>query len=167
MISSPKFDETLARTSGDKWNVTSNDKTSSAEMLVANSLLDQLHDLKATRIIEDPMAHPERYGMLKPTLTFTAYAKDGQELGTLRVSRMEVILTPHSPVPESTEAAKPQRQNLAYATTRSDDAVYQIPLQAAVDLENTVNRLHSNNTVPPSGKPPAAATTPSPALQKK
>jgi uncharacterized protein DUF4340 len=166
-IASPKFDETLARASGDKWNLTSNDKTSSAEVLVANSLLDQLHDLKATRIAEDPMAHPERYGMVKPTLTFTAYAKDGRELGTLRVSRMEVILAPPPQTPESTEAAKRPTQNFAYATTGSDQAVYQIPLQAAMDLENTVNRLHSENTAHPSGKPVATATTPLAASHKK
>jgi len=48
IISSPKFDETLARTAGNKWNITSNDKTASSEGLVADSLLDQLHDLKAS-----------------------------------------------------------------------------------------------------------------------
>jgi len=159
MIASPKFDETLTRAAGNKWNITSNDKNASAEALVAESLLDQLHDLKATRIAEDPMTRPDHYGMVTPTLILTAYAKDGKELGTLRVSKVEVTLKPTAPSPENTESAKPQQQNFAYATTGGDKAVYEIPLQAATDLANTVNRLHSDTTNPASPKPPAAAST--------
>jgi len=48
---------------------------------------------------------------------------------------------------------------VAYATTGSDRAVYEIPLQAAMDLENTANRLYSDATAPRSGKAAAAATT--------
>ena len=169
MIVSPKFDETLARADGSKWKIVSNDKRASAEALVADSLLDQLHDLKATRIVEDPMTHPDHYGMVTPTLTITAYAKDGKELGTLRVSSMEVMLKPNNPSSENTETSKLQKQNFAYATTTADSAVYEIPMQAAADLENTVNRLHSDTTTPASRKlPAAAATTPSAlAPQKK
>jgi hypothetical protein len=157
MILSPKFDETLARAGGSKWNTISNDKTAAAETLVADSLLDQLHDLKATRIAEDPMTHPDHYGMVKPTLTVTAYAKDGKELGALHVSRMEVVLKPG---PENTDTAKPQKRNFAYATTGADRAVYEIPVQAASDLENTVNRLHSDATR--ASPKPSAAAAPTP-----
>jgi Domain of unknown function (DUF4340) len=167
MITSPKFDETLARAAGNRWNITSNDKTASSEGLVADSLLDQLHDLKATRIAEDPMTHPDHYGMVKPTLTLTAYAKDGKELGTLRVSKMEVTLKPTTPSPENTEPAKPQTQHFAYATSGADSAVYQIPLQAAADLENTVNRLHSDTTALPSKHSAATALIPATSPQKK
>jgi hypothetical protein len=167
LIASPKFEATLARTSDGKWKVTSNDKPGSAEVLVADSLFDQLHDLKATRIVEDPMAHPERYGMVKPSLTFAAYANDGKELGTLRVSRMEVTLPPASSTGEDAEAPKPQKRHFAYATTGSDRAVYEIPLQAAMDLENTASRLYSDATAPRSGKAAAAATTQPAASDKK
>jgi Domain of unknown function (DUF4340) len=161
IIASPKFDETLARADGSKWNIVSNDKKAAAEPLVADSLLDQLHDLKATRIVEDPMTHPDHYGMVKPTLTLTAYAKDGKELGTLRMSRMEVMLKPNNPSSEATDTSKLRKQNFAYATTSADSAVYEIPVQAAADLENTVNRLHSDTTTPASRKP-TAATAPTP-----
>ena len=169
MIASPQFDQTLARAPRNKWNITSNDKTASAETLVADSLLDQLHDLKATRIAEDPMTHPGHYGMVKPTLILTAYGKDGKELGTLRVSKVEVTHKPATPSRENTESAKPQSQNFAYATTGGGDrAVYEIPLQAATDLANTVNRLHSDTTTPAAPKPSAATSTPAPpAPQKK
>jgi hypothetical protein len=78
-----------------------------------------------------------------------------------------VTLAPPPQTPESSAAARRPTQNFAYATTGSDQAVYQIPLQAAMDLENTVNRLHSDNTTHLSGKPVATATTPLAASHKK
>jgi hypothetical protein len=168
MIASPKFDETIARAGASKWNITSNDKTAAAEGVVVASLLDQLHDLKATKIVEDPMTHPDHYGMVKPTLTLAAYAKDGKELGRLRVSKMRVTVTPANPAPETGETPAPQTQNFAYATNDIDTAVYEIPLQAVTDFENTVNRLHSGTTTPASSKPSAAAPpTPSASASQK
>ena len=158
IIGSPKFDETLLRTGHNKWTASSNDKTAAAEVLVAESLLDQLHDLKATRIVEDPITHPDRYGMIKPNLTVTAYAKDGKELGRLHVSRMQVTLQATNPNVEGTNSPKPQKRNFAYATTGADKAVFEIPLQAETDLENTVTRLHSDTTRPPKSNGPVTKT---------
>lgn len=167
MIVSPKFEETLARAGGSKWNITSNDKVSAADALVADSLLDQLHDLKATRIVEDPMTQPDHYGMVNPTLTLTAYAKDGKEVGKLSVSKMEVMIKPSNQSPQSTETEATRKQNFAYATTGMNSPVYEIPLQAATDLENTVSRLHSDATTPASPKPSAAPNPGASAAQKK
>jgi Domain of unknown function (DUF4340) len=160
IIASPKFDETLARANGNKWDITSNDKTVLAEGPVAISLLDQLHDLKATRIVEDPMTHPDHYGMVKPTLTLTAYSKDGKELGKLRVSKMEVTLKPSNQGAENnTETPESKTQSFAYATNGADNAVYEIPVQAASDLENTVNRLHTDTTTPVPAAAPTSGTS--------
>jgi len=148
VINSPKFSETLARSGSNKWSITSNDKSAPAETLVAESLLDQLHSFKADRIVENPMTHPDRYGMVKPTLTLTAYSKDGKELGLLRVSKMEITIKPKNLNSDLEETEKPEKQNFAYATAGADPAVYQIPLQTATDLENTVNRLYSDTTRP-------------------
>jgi hypothetical protein len=168
IIASAKFDETIARAGSNKWNVISNDKTAPAEDLVVESLLDQLHDLKATRIVEDPMTHPEQYGMAKPTLTLTAYAKDGEELGKLRVSRMEVTLKPSNPVSDNSQPARPNIENFAYATNDADNAVYELPLQAEVDLRNTISRLHSDTTKAASPRPSiVAAPTPAAAPAQK
>jgi hypothetical protein len=161
IIVSPEFEEAVGRVGISKWNISSNDKTAAAETLVTDSLLDQLHDLKATRIVEDPMTHPEHYGMVKPTLKLTAYAKDGKELGELRVSKMEVLLKPTSQGPENSNAPEPKQQNFAYATTSKDSAVYEIPVQAATDLENTVNRLHSDTKASSKASPAAAPRDPS------
>jgi hypothetical protein len=152
IIVSPKFDETLTHAGSGKWNSISNDRTAAAEPLVVDSLLDQLHDLKATSIVEDPLTHPDRYGMVKPTITLTVYSKDGTELATLRVSKMEVELKRNT---ENTPTSNPQTQNFAYATTGANSPVYEIPLQAAADLENTVNRLHSDLTATPVASPKA------------
>jgi hypothetical protein len=167
-IATTKFDESLTRAGTNKWNINSNDKTAAAEVLVVESLLDQLHDLKATRIVEDPMTHPEHYGMVKPTITLTAYAKDGKELGNLKVSRMDITLKPTNPDSDNGQAARPRTQSFAYATNDADNAVYEIPMQAAADLEHTINRLHSDTTKAASPKPSvAAAPTPAAAPAQK
>jgi len=110
------------------------------------------------------MSHPDHFGMVKPTLTLTAYAKDGKELGALRTSRMEVTVEPNS---ENGGSAKPQIRNFVYVTTAADSPVYEIPLQAVADLENTVNRLHSDSTTPASTKSSATATPGISAPQKQ
>jgi hypothetical protein len=88
------------------------------------------------------MTDPERYGMAKPTLQLTAYGKDGKQIGSVRLSSLEMILKPKSP--ETTPNAKLQHHYLAYATTSTDQAVSEIPMQSVTDLENTIRRLHSD-----------------------
>jgi Domain of unknown function (DUF4340) len=168
VIASGPLDETLVRATGDNWNIISNDKTAKAEKLVAESLVDQLHDLKATRIIEDPMTNPLRYGMVKPTLQLTAYAKEGTQIGTVRLSTVEMILNPKSPA--SAPEARAQHRYFAYATTTNDLAVSEVSLQSVTDLENTIRRLHSD-VVPTAQASPkatpahaaAASSAPTPA----
>jgi Domain of unknown function (DUF4340) len=158
-IDTGRFQETLVRASGSKWNVISNDKTAAAEALVAASLLDQLHDLKGSRIVEDPMTHPERYGMVKPTLTLTAYDENGRTLGTVRASTMQTMLEPK---PEDTQNTKPQSHYSAYAITSPNSPVFEVPVQAVTDLENTVGRLRSDVSPTPAAqsKAPSAQAAP-------
>jgi hypothetical protein len=137
-------DETLARGADGKWSITSGRKTAAAELPVAQSLVDQLHELKATRIVEDPMSDPNHYGMVSPTVTISVMDNKGQPLGELRASILEVTVTPHS------SDEKPQIRTFGYATTSLDAAVYEIPAQAVKDLENTGNRLHSDVAATPT-----------------
>ena len=145
------LNETLTRGADGKWSVTSGGKTAAAEPPVAQSLIDQLHDLKATRIVEDPMSDPSHYGMVTPTVTVTVKDSKGESLGELRASILEVTVTPHN----SDENPKPQVKTFGYATTSLDAAVYEIAAQAVKDLENTGNQLHAD--VAPS---PTAVATP-------
>jgi hypothetical protein len=150
--------ETLQRQGADKWTVTAAGKTAAAELPVVQSLLDQLHNLKATRIVEDPMVDPSHYGMVSPTVTVTAMDAKGQTLGQLRASMLEVTVNPHS------SDEKQRTENFGYATTNLDRAVYEVPSQAITDLENTGNRLHGDVAPTPSpsaiASPHAAAAPP-------
>jgi hypothetical protein len=144
------IDETLERRNNGTWNISAAGKTAVSETPVAQSLIDQLHDLKAIRIVENPMSDPSHDGMVKPTVTITAMDNKGQPLGQLRVSILEVTATPHS------SDEKPQTKTFGYATTSLDSAVYEIPAQAVKDLENTGNRLHAD-VVPSSSPAPTAS----------
>ena len=83
-------DEALDRGADGKWSISAGGKTAPAELPVAQSLLDQLHDLKATKIVEDPMTDPQHYGMVSPTVTITVADDKGQPLGQLHTSLLEV-----------------------------------------------------------------------------
>jgi hypothetical protein len=144
--------ETLQRRGADKWTVTAVGKTAAAELPVVQSLLDQLHNLKATRIVEDPMGDPSHYGMVSPTVTITALDAKGQTLGQLRASMLQVSVNPHS------SDEQQRTENFGYATSNLDQAVFEIPAQAITDLENTGNRLHGD--VAPTPSPIAAASPP-------
>jgi hypothetical protein len=144
--------ETLTRGTGGKWTISANGKNAPAETPVVQSLLDQLHDLKANKIVEDPMTDPKRYGMVSPTVTITVADDKDQSLGQVRLSMLEMTTTPQN------SDQKPQNTSIGYATTSLDSAVYQISAQAVRDFENTGNRLHGD--VAPSPTPtasPAAA----------
>jgi hypothetical protein len=152
-------DETLQRASGGKWNVTGAGRTVPAEIPVAESLLDQLHGLKATKIAVDPMSDPQRYGMVNPNLAMTLYSKDGNEIGTVRVSSIEVTVRKDA-------NEKPASQNFGYATTSRDSAVFEILPQLVTDLENTAARLHTDvvgtPTPQPTKAPSPGASSPTP-----
>jgi hypothetical protein len=145
--------ETLARAAGGKWTISSEDKTAAAEAPVAQSFLDQLLNLKATKIAEDPMSDPKRFGMVSPTLTITLTGKDGKELGELRGSMLEVTTTPQN------SDQKPQSRSIGYVTTTLDPAVFEVPAQAVRDFEQTANRLRSDVLPTPTPTPSAAAAS--------
>jgi hypothetical protein len=159
------IDETLQRAPGGKWNVTGAGKTVPAEVPVVESLLDQLHGLKATKIPEDPMSDPQRYGMVNPNLAITLYSKDGSEVGTVRVSSIQATIV------RKDANEKPASQNFGYATTSRDSAVFEILPQLVTDLENTAARLHTDvvgtPAPPPTKAPSPGAPSPSPSAARQ
>jgi hypothetical protein len=150
------IDETIERASDGKWNVTSDGKTAAAETLVVQSLLDQLHDLKATKVVENPMSDPSRFGMVKPTVTVALFGTDGKSIGAIHASILEVTVTPH------TSDKKTEKKTFGYVTSTTDSAVFEIPAQTIGDLENTGNRLHGDLIATPMPSPTATAAQPSP-----
>ncbi len=150
----------LERAPGDKWNVVAEGKTAPAKPEVANSLLDQLHELKGTKIVQNPMTDPKAVGMVNPTLTATLSDRSGQPIGSIYVSEIEETTRSENP------AVKPVSQNFGYATSSADKAVYQVTPEQVVDLENTGSTLKSEvepNPTPSPSPSPAADGTPPPA----
>ncbi|MGH7878597.1 MAG: DUF4340 domain-containing protein, partial [Candidatus Binataceae bacterium] len=146
-------DETLERAADKKWTISSQDKTAPAELPVAESFLDQLHSLKATKIPEDPMSDPRHFGMVTPTLTITLAGKDGKELGVLRASMLEITQKPKD------SDQKPVTTTIGYVTSSLDPAVFEVNAQAVRDLEQTANRLRSDVLPTPTPSPTATAAT--------
>ncbi len=52
--------------------------------------MDQIRDLKGNSIIMDPIKNPEMFGMDKPALVVTLQDKDGDDVGQLRLSKIDV-----------------------------------------------------------------------------
>jgi uncharacterized protein DUF4340 len=142
----------LERAPGNKWNVVAEGKTAPAKPEVASSLLDQLHELKGTKIVQNPMTDPKAVGMVNPTLTATLSDQSGNQIGSIYVSEIEETTRSENP------AVKPVSQNFGYATSSGDKAVYQITPEQVVDLENTGSTLKSEVEPKPTPSP-----TPSPA----
>lgn len=150
----------LERAPGDKWNVVAEGKTAPAKPEVASSLLDQLHDLKGSRIVQNPMTDPKPFGMANPTLTATLSDQSGNPIGSIYVSEIEETTRSENP------AVKPASQNFGYATSSADKAVYQVTPEQVVDLENTGSTLKSEVEPKPTPSPipsPAASGASSPA----
>lgn len=142
----------IARAPGGKWSITGGGKTANAEVLVAESLLDQLHDLQGTKIVEDPMTDSKRYGMERPSLEFTLYAKDRKQIGMIRASELEVTVGTAGP------NGKPTRQHFGYATTSANQAVYQVLAEKVGDLGRTVTRLEGDLAGKPASTPSVSSS---------
>jgi Domain of unknown function (DUF4340) len=125
----------LERGSGGKWNVIAEGKTVPAKPEVAASMLDQLHELKGTRIVEDPMTDPQPFGMVHPTLTAVLYDHGGKEIGSIYLSQIEATTQPDA------ATGKSATRTFGYATSSTDKAVYEVLPAQVVDLENTASTL--------------------------
>jgi hypothetical protein len=68
---------------------------------------------------------------------------------------------PNQPNPEGEQNPKPQTRYTGYATTSQNGPVFEIPVQAVTDLENTIGRLYSDAATPSAAsKGTSAAPTP-------
>jgi len=141
---------TLEKDAAGKWTVSSGGKNAPAEMPVVTSLLQQLTDLKATKIVADTMSDPQRYGMTHPTVTLTLYDKGGKQIDGARGSILQITAKPRS------SDEKPSTKSFGYMVAQRDATVYEVSPQSIVDLENTMNRLQSDLT--PTPAPSATAS---------
>ncbi len=79
------------------WDVVENDKTSPADTPDVERFLDEIRDLKGVSIVADPMRSPKPFGLDHPHTVVTLNGKDGKQIGTVKVSKLNV--KPSMPVP--------------------------------------------------------------------
>ncbi len=110
---------TLKRAPNGKWNLSSNGKTSPADVPVVERFLDQLRTFNGNTIVMDPMTHPEMFGLDKPTCQVTLVGKDGKPLGTVKLAKVNVKEM-------STGAVSPSgiERTDYYATSSAGTALY-------------------------------------------
>ncbi len=78
----------LERTASDKWQVVDGGRND-ADIPVVERFLSVIQFLKGTNIAQDPMTEPARFGMDKPAADISLLGKDGKELGSLKIAKVE------------------------------------------------------------------------------
>jgi hypothetical protein len=141
----------LQHAAGSQWNVIAEGRTAPAQPEVAASLFEQLHGLKGSKMIQDPMTDPARFGMVHPNLSTVLYDQNGKQIGIINVAELQATLPPGVPI-------KAAARTIGYATSSADQAVYEILADQVVSLENTAFALQGE-TAPK----PATPANPSPA----
>jgi hypothetical protein len=156
-IAGGPIDITLTRGAGDKWTVSSNGKSVPADPAVTDSLISQIHDLKGTSVAAPSLTDPLKFGMTKPNLIVTVDDQHGKEIGTVKLSQMELSTNPQL----AAQGHNTLKRFFGYAVSSTNPAVYEIEPQAVTDLENTASRLSAETQPTPAPSPsPAASAAP-------
>ncbi len=144
-------DFTLKR-AGTDWNVIAGGKTTEADVPVVERLLNQLRDLKATSIIADPMPSAQPFGLDNPALELTLVGKNGKDLATVKLAKINVKQTA-PPIP-----GEPPNRTEYYASSSASKAVYSLSDFSFAQLNKPAPLYMA--------KPPPPAAAPSPAASK-
>src|SRR5271166_1430886 len=111
---------TLKRAAGGKWDVVVGGKTSEGDIPVVERMLDQFRDLKGTTLVADPMPSAQLFGLDNPALEITLVGKDGKELGTVKLAKINVKpATPPMP-------GEPAQHTEYYAISNASKAVFSL-----------------------------------------
>lgn len=78
----------ISRSADGKWTETDGAR-SGADAVKVRQFLDRLHDLKAESIVQDTTANLDKFGLNSPNETVAFSGKNGKELGTVKLSRVE------------------------------------------------------------------------------
>jgi hypothetical protein len=123
---------TLKRAAGGKWNVIVAGKTSEGDTSVIERLLSQLHDLKGSSIVADPMPSAQPFGLDNPALVIALTGKDGKDLGTIKLSKLSVTPT-LPPLPGETQGPRDEY----YAASSASKAVFALSEFSFTQLNKT------------------------------
>jgi hypothetical protein len=142
---------TLKRAAGGKWNVITGGKTTEGDVPVVERLLNQFRDLKGESIVADPMPSAQPFGLDNPALEITLVAKDGKDLGTVKLAKINVKPTA-PPVP-----GEPAQRTEYYATAAGSKAVYSLS-DFSFEQLNKSAPLYMARAPEPPPQPQAAAS---------
>ncbi len=78
----------LERTAANKWRLTGG-SGSETDLPVVERFLSTIQFLKGSAIAADPMTDPKKFGLDKPAVQITLTGKDGKDLGTIKLAKME------------------------------------------------------------------------------
>ena len=148
-IDKPQF--AIKRAEGGKWNVVADGKTSPADVAIVERFMDQIRDLKGNSIVMDPIKSPEMFGMDKPALVVTLQARDGRDIGQLRLSKLELKKAPAAGASEPPEP--PSAQTQYYAASSGSGALFSTDDFLFSQLNKTADQFGAK-------KAPSVAATP-------
>jgi len=142
---------TLKRAASGKWDVVVGGKTSEGDIPVVERLLDQFRDLKGTTLVADPMPSAQLFGLDNPALEITLVGRDGKELGTVKLAKINVKpATPPMP-------GEPAQRTEYYAISNASKAVFSLGDFSFAQLNKPAPLYMARAPEPP---PPQAGASP-------
>lgn len=137
---------------GGKWQLAG--VKGDADVAVVERFLNQLHDLKGQRIVEDPLSDPSKFGMDRPAEKVLLAGKDGKALGAISLAKVE---RRNEPGHASAAPPEPPQRADYYAASSAGTALYSIDDFTFGQLTKTAEQFRAA---------PAPTTAPSPGPAK-
>ncbi len=155
---------TLERGKDGKWQVTANGKTSPANGAAVQTFVDELANLKGSKIVADPMTDAKNYGLNQPTEQITVFDKDGKKIGTVELaqlqSKIEVSTAAPTPVPGAPAPAKREMKSVMrfenYVHSTAGTPVYSLHEADFSQFDMTADQFKPTQPVQPAATPTPA-----------
>ena len=140
----------LERTPADQWQL-ADGASGNADLPLVERFLSTIQFLKGSAIAADPMTDPKKFGLDKPAVQITLTGKDGKNLGTIRLAKMEQ---------EAYEGNKPVSSGrfVYYVSSSQGTPVYTIDDFNFDQLNKTAAEFRPHATPAPAAKPSATVT---------
>jgi Domain of unknown function (DUF4340) len=157
----------LELASNGKWQVVAGGKASPASGSAVQTFLDELSNLKGSKIVADPMTEANKYGLNKPTEKITVFDKGGKRIGTVELAQLQSKVEVSKSAPGSAEgkqqASAPAEhetksvtrfENYAYSTAGTP--VYSLPEADFSQFDMTADQFKPTEPVQPAATPTPA-----------
>jgi Domain of unknown function (DUF4340) len=136
----------VERAGADKWQLVDGGK-SGADAAVVERFLSTIRFLKGSAIVADPMTDPKKFGMDKPAEEITLAGKDGKDLGSIKLAKLE------QPAAQGETSVSSGRFDY-YVVSSKGSAVYAIDDYTFDQLNKAADQFRSHPQ--PTAKPSPA-----------